>query len=583
MNNWKTLFGIVLALCVLATPALLAPQQTGARVTAQLDTGVVKLGSTVSCTVQVDGAATATLDSIPTIEGMPLVRKGSPSYHHYRSVINRQVTQRRTISWTVQFRPSRVDEFVIPPMRLTVDGKEAFTHELTLTVVADMKGQDLGHLVFIGVPERVYEGQPFTVRMEFGWDLQLNPMVTLANLILPWWNELPGTLEIDGGASSLSVQAAEVSVNSRARVRATELGSQKVDGRDFRVLRVTRTFVATRAGSLDFPQSWLEFGKVNRGFLTRETREVYHVGAPGFSIEVRPLPTEGQPFDFSKGVGHFEAKAEVNRRDVDVGESIRLTVDWTGEANLKFFELPAPSRLEAFDGFRSYGSTNDRFYGDRRRVVYDLAPLSPEIHEIPPVPLVVFDPELEEYTVVTTPAIPIRVRALEGAVGLSGEGDDDGSALFTHDIQTQPERGDEGSGPGGGTVFGAWGSLTALWLVSRTIVRRRGDPDAPAARRRRGARRKLSRELRRAKSAGVQSQTLFEFLGARSGEAPEAWEGRDVSTWLVARDLDLESEAARELIVLTGELDRRHWAEDDAPLEESRVTAVADRLLKEGF
>ncbi len=583
MKYWKNIFVVVVALCALATPALPAPQQTGPRVTAQLDTGVVKLGSTVSCTIQVDGAATATLDSIPTIEGMPLVRRSSPSYHSYRSIFNGRVTERRTISWTVFFRPSRVDEFVIPPIQLSVDAKEVFTRELTLTVVADLKGQDFGHLVFIGVPERVYEGQPFTVRMEFGWDLQLNPMVDLANLILPWWNELPGTLEIDAGASSLSVQTAEVSVNSRVRVRATELGSQKVDGRDFRVLSVTRTFVATRAGSLDFPQSWLEFGKGRRGLFGREAREVYHVGAPGFSIEVRPLPTEGQPFDFSKGVGRFEARAEVSRRDVDVGESIRLTVDWTGEANLEFFELPDPSRLEAFDGFRSYGSTNDRFYGDRRRVVYDLAPLSPEIHEIPPVPLSVFDPDLEEYTVVTTPAIPIRVRALEGAVGLSGEEGDDGSALFTHDIQTQPERGDEGGGPGGGAVFGAWGSLTALWLVSRTIVRRRGDPDAPAARRRRGARRKLGRELRRTKSAGAQSQALFEFLGARSGEAPEAWEGRDVSTWIIARDLDLESEVARELVQLTGELDRRHWAGDDAPLEESRLTSVADRLLKEGF
>lgn len=587
--TWKTLFAAWLALCALAAPAFLDPQRSGQgpQVTAQLDTGVVKLGSEVTCIVTVESAQQATLDGVPSVEGLPVVRTGGPSRRSFTSIFNGQVTERRTTSWTITFRPSQVGELVIPPMPLTVDGKEAFTRELTLSVVADLKGEELGHLAFVDAPDHVYEGQPFSLRLELGWDVALyenKPSSTefFANLVLPWWDELPGTIEVDSGASTLSARVVNVPVNQRVVARAIDLGQREIRGRAFRVLSVTRSFVATRSGELDFPQSWLEFGR-ETGSLLRRQRETYYVGAPGFSIEVRTLPTDGQPFDFSKGVGHFDVTADVSRRDVDVGESIRLTVDWSGDANLEFFDPPDPSRLAAFEGFRSYGSTNDRFYGDRRRVVYDLAPLSEDIHEIPPLPLVVFDPEVEKYVTVSTPAIPIRVRPLEGAVGLTADGEEEGSALFTHDIQTEPESSGGEGGPGGGTVLGAWGSLAALWLASRTIVRRRGDPDAPAARRRRAARKKLGRELRGARTAGEQAQALFEFLGARSGELAEAWEGRDVAAWFRARELRVKAETASELAALTAELDRRHWAGDDAPLEPARVTAIADRLLEEGL
>jgi hypothetical protein len=348
------------------------------------------------------------------------------------------------------------------------------------------------------------------------------------------------------------------------------------------MLTLSRTYVATRSGRLDFPQSWLEFGTVRRGVF-RDDRELYYVGAPAFSIEVVPLPEDGRPFDFSGGVGRFAVEADVSRRDVDVGESIKLTVDWTGDANLEFFALPDPSRMDAFKDFRVYGTTNERFYGDRRRVVYDLAPLSADIFEIPPLPLSIFDPDSERYTEVTTDAIPIRVRALEGAVGLSGEEGEGDSALFTHDIQTQSEEGSEGGGPCGWILFGAWCSLTACWLAGRTIVRRRGDPDAPAARRRRAARKKLQRGLHGASGAGEQAQVLFEFLGARSGEASEAWEGRDTNGWFADRDLELDSETEYALSALTSELDRRHWAGDDSPVPGEEILTIADRLLKEGF
>lgn len=583
MNRTTTLLQLVLGLCFfLALPAN-ASSAAEAKVTAQLATGVVKFGGVVICKVQVEGAKSASLEEIPEIEGLRLEQRSGPTINESRSFINGRFAYSRTLTWVVTFRPEAQGDFVIPPMRLTVDGKTLFTSEQTLSVVEDMTGQELGYLEFFDVPERVYEGQPFTIRMNFGWDTKLDSMVNVANLILPWWNELPGTLEVESELGGLNSPMTEVQVNSRARARALNIGEQTVRGKPFRVLQVTRSYVATRAGTLSFPQSWLEFGHIRRSAFSAQQKETYHVGVPAFTIVVRTLPESGRPPEFSGGVGTFEVQADVNRRDIDLGESIKLTVDWTGSANLEFFELPNPARLDAFEDFRVYGTTNERFYGDRRRVVYDLAPKSASVGEIPPLPLVVFDPKLESYITVETQPIPIRVRAIEGVMGLEDIDGDGKPALAARDIQGPEDVQPASSGLSSSVLAVAWVGVPFLWLLARTRVRRRGDPAAPAARRRRAARRKLNRQLARASSAKEQALALHEFLAARSGELPTAWEGRDLEAWSTATDREVSEQALREYRAVARRLDERRWAGDDSKLEDNLVLSMADTLIGEGL
>jgi hypothetical protein len=559
-----------------------SPLQSSPRVTAQLTTGVVKLGSEVACGVQVDGANTASLEEVPKVDGLILVRTSGPSIQDTFSSFSR-MSRKRTHNWMLTFRPEAEGKYKIPPMRLIVDGKEVFTRELTLDVIKDLTGEELGHLEFSGVPEYVYEGQPFTVRMKFGWDLQFDAQVNFANLILPWWSELPGTLEVESGVGGVSNQGTiEIQVNSRIRVRAREVAQEKIGSQDFRMLEISRSFVATRSGRLDFPMSWLEFGTVRRRAFS-EDRKSYHVGSPAFSLDVRVLPERGRPPEFSGGVGSFAVKAEANRRDVDLGESIKLTVDWTGDANLEFFELPNPARLAEFVDFRVYGTTNERFYGDRRRVVYDLAPKRADVNEIPPLPLVVFDPLTKSYRSVSTTPIPIRVRAIEGLTELTLEGNDEGPGLVARDIQSQEEVGSEVQGVRGPLIFGSALSMLIVWLVVRKGVRRRGDPASPIARRRRLARKQLRQGLRRAKGAGEQARVFQEFLGARSAERPAAWEGRDLEVWLLESDVELPEPLVVEMRKIAHDLDTRRWAGDDEVLDSGRILRAADVLMKEGL
>ena len=123
-----------------------------------------------------------------------------------------------------------------------------------------------------------------------------------------------------------------------------------------------------------------------------------------------------------------------------------------------------------------------------------------------------------------------------------------------------------------------------LWFGLRTLVRRRGDPDAPAARARRAARRALQRGLAGAKTASDQARALEAFLGARSGEHAQAWIGRDPLAWSAGFVRPrLSEESAKSLKGLMGRLDERAWARGDAPIETAEIERAADEVLEGGL
>jgi hypothetical protein len=600
--TWAALALFVCALSPIAratriAPATLVQRRADVEVTASLSEAVVKLGAALQLNVRVDGrVAAARVVSLPTVEGLSIGPVGSPSSHQTVQIINGRRQVSRSMRWAIPVRPQELGDFTITGVGIEIDGTRYVTDEQQLRVVPDMQGDDLGSFEF-DHPERVYEGEPFTLTMTFGWDAAINDQVNYANLSLPWLGQLPGTLALGSKTKGLA-RTIEINLNSRQRVEVESLGTTEIDGRKMRLLRLQKRYAAGRPGTLDFPTSHLEFGSVReRGFFRdREVAKSFYKRAPGFSIEVLELPEEGRPFDFTGAVGRFDVVADVDRREVDAGESIKLTVEWTGEANLEFFDPPDPSRIPGFEDFRVYGQT-DRKSFDRRTVIYDIAPISDIVTEIPPLPLSVFDTEEEGYTLVTTRSIPIRVHALAGSSGNDAEAGRERVELDILDIQTGSSGAEGTMRPGAKTTLAGLFGLPLAWLGLRTLVRRRGDPASREARLRRGARKRLARELGAAQRACDEASALLRFLAARTGEAEQAWLGRDVIEHLAGErsgegpdeDADkdsvpsLSTEDARALEALLARLDERTWAGDDKPVGSQEILSVADRLMKGGL
>jgi hypothetical protein len=290
-------------------------------------------------------------------------------------------------------------------------------------------------------------------------------------------------------------------------------------------------------------------------------------------------------------VGTLEAIAVADRRDVDLGDSIKLKVEWSGDGNLEFFDLPDLGRLPAFEGFRSYGATDELRQRFARVATFDLAPLDPGLTEIPAVPLWVFDPEQDRYRLVETRPIPIRVRALAGSGGL----EDEAGAVRAEDIRDLwtaplaaatggPEPGRGRSGVPLGLGLGATGGLLLAWGLLRRPLRRGSDPAAPLERRRRRALRQLGRDLGRAASPDQRYLALCAYLAARTREQAEAWVGRDPLAWwregaYGRADAEPPAELG-ELVADLGALERAAFGPDveaGSP-DDGRLLGLARRL-----
>jgi len=572
----RTLLQLAL-MSLVSAPAL---AQNGVQVNARLSSGIVKLGSPAALVLEVEGASNVQVSEPPTVEGLRIGRAGSPSREDWMQFINGRRTSSTTFKWSFPITADKKGEFKIPPLEVTADGKLCRSNEVWLRVVEDLQGEQLGRFE-IHAPSTVIEGQPFTVELLFGWDTRAD--VNRANLSLPWYGELGGVVELDPPVPEPGSKRVDgVMINNDGRYVAEALPNTKVEQQgEFTQLRIRRRFLASRAGKLEFATSHLEFGRVNEGFLVQREARLYYKRFPDFAIDVIALPEAGRPLDFSGAVGALHASARADRTDVDVGDSIKLNVEWTGEGNLEFFTPPELDRLDAFEGFRVFGKT-ERKTAERRTLTYDLAPTNDKLKQIPPVPLSVFDPKQNAYVTISTQPVPIRVRPLKHSTTLSDESAGTAGVLDIQDIQTEPATAQAPFAPGSALV----GSVLALcacgWLAGRTLVRQNGDPASPRLRARRRARRTLGRELARATKASEQAQALHRFLAARSGERSEAWVGRDFEAWRTARPESERpsAEDGRALAALEAEFDAHIWAGTDAPLERARVLAVADQLLK---
>ncbi len=566
-----------------ATP----PIQSQARVNARLSSGVVKLGSEVTLIATVENAAFADVRPLPAVDGVKLgAWSNPPSRLSSKAIINGRASRSDELTWTATLRPLRKGEFTIPALEFSVDGGVQRTQPLSLTAVEDLKGEELGVFTIRSSSTKVVEGQPFTIEMTFGWDAALGDRINWANLSLAWWGQLSGAIENDPPPPAAGTSMVEIVLNTTDKLRVEQLQRGEARGRAFRMFRMQRSFTPTRAGALEFPSSWLEFSRVEDSgdiFSRRRDRvESYFVKSEPLIIDVVALPEAGRPADFGGAIGNFTVHASAEPRDVDAGESIKLKVEWSGSGNLEFFSAPEPSRSESFNGFRVYGKTETKTF-DRRSVTYDLAPKSAEVKEIPPIVLPVFDPLTTRYGVVSSAAIPIKVRALARASGLSDPsfGFVAKSDLLDVDSVLTEERG--APGPGKTSVITAFAALPLLWLALAGIARRRGDPWAPEAKRRRRARQQLARELAGAQSSRAELEALQNFLGARTAERPEAWQGRDIGAWFARQTHQVPPEAVLELERLVHDLEAAAWGGVGRPAVRERALQLAQALERGGL
>lgn len=389
---------MVVALSVFSLTAL-----ADVSVVATVDQRRVTFGESIALTVAVQGAQSGTQPMIPAVDGLAF---SGPSTQQSMSWINGQTSQ--SVNYVYQVTPTRVGEFTIPAVELTIAGKSYRTEPITLSVEKGAVDADLSRTLFGRVQfeaRQVYLGQtsPLNVMLFARQDLPIK------------------------GVSGFQYQADGLSYKFLPNLKS---GTKVINGETFNVLIIEGAVSPAQSGTLRFGPSVLKaqirvqkrrnqtpFDEpmFDQFFGNVEMREM-PVTIDEFPIEVLPLPEQGKPANFAGAVGQWNLEVSAKPTEVAVGDPITLTVKISGDGNI---DTVPPLKLEAVDAFKAYDPTakttkNELGTQGERVMQQVLIAKDTNAKQLPAVSLAYFDPVAKQYKTAGQGPFKLLVKAGTG-------------------------------------------------------------------------------------------------------------------------------------------------------------------------
>ena len=351
---------------------------------------------------------------------------GGPNRSSSMSWVNGNMTQSLSLSYYLQ--AVEEGEFEIGPAKMKVDGKVVESNALKIRVIKGKQASggktqgDGGQQAAQNQPETLFGKLELSKRnVDRGEEIiavhKIYSRVSVVNLEgmeLPsfegFWKE-----DIDPGAQ-------------------IQMKDEVVDGVMYQVLEMKKTILyPQKAGEIEIPATPVDL--VVRQQSGRRSRSIFDmlgggyqnvrasVLIPGATLNVKDLPMQGKPSDFSGLTGNFDLKTEVNRTELKSNETIDLKITISGDGNLyqvRAPELDLPPDIEAYDP-----KTSDRIkvngsgISGSRTFEYLLIPRYAGEFELGPFTFSYYDPQKNDYVTKKSDAIILNVEKGEGEESVS--------------------------------------------------------------------------------------------------------------------------------------------------------------------
>ena len=408
--------GRALALLALL-PGALAAQDV--RVDTRVSPASAQVGDivVVDITIFTGGPTPEAIDMPQLPSGLRLTGSSDFTEYAFRLPGGRQRTTRRELTITT-VAPGH---YVIPPIAVRVGGATYRSRPLRFDIApayasapggagnsAGSSGDDV-LLQSWATPDTVFVGQQVTVRADalFSEDIR---------------GRLAGAPQYDA-PSAPGFWVYDLPGNDAPQQRP-------MNGRIYEAQTFRRAFFPLAAGHLVVPGAHLSYA-VRRGFLSGP--EYYDLRGDELPVVVRPLPAAGRPASFSGAVGHYAASARVQPANVGAGEAATLTLEVTGEGNIKAVAPPKVPDIAGVEIFPPAEDADvrpaDAAVGGAKRFTWVLVPSKPGPLVIPALELPYFDPGQRRYEVARTEPLELTVVPSALAGPAAGSGAASGAAL----------------------------------------------------------------------------------------------------------------------------------------------------------
>ncbi|MCH3881612.1 BatD family protein [Tenacibaculum aquimarinum] len=335
---------------------------------------------------------------------------GGPSQSVSQSWINGKASFSQSYTYIIE--PKRQGEFNIPSASIEIEGKTLQSKPVKIIVTGAVKvpknpndpnyiAEQNIHLVAEISKSRPYVGEGIYVeyRLYFSENVGIyDNAITQAPQYNGFWNQEIKLNGIQAKIGEYNGERYRYAVLHKAYLIPTKSGKLTVDPMKMDIV------VAVPTGRGDF------FGNP----ITRQVRRDF--ASARKTIQVKDLPLENKPEDFTGAVGEFSFDVTLSKNTLKANESSQIKVGVKGKGNLKLFELPTietPEELEVYAPERkekvSVGA------GGLRGEVYDLYTVVPEYkgkYKIPNTSFSYFNPKEKAYQTITTEDLYVDV--LEG-------------------------------------------------------------------------------------------------------------------------------------------------------------------------
>lgn len=605
---------------ILCAMASIAPAQ-GIQLNASVDQARVEVGSIIVYSLEISSVSQMNANpTMPDFGGLQVVNANGPFRENRMTIINGSSNVSTILRW--QLRAPTQGTFTIGSSQLEYGGRTYRSRPITVTVTMqappiipdDLKhegilpaqsnnaavNKQLNGRLFLRVEvsdKKPYVSEPVLVTYKIYWDnipirgLQYpNEQLKAGGGLLDERFRAQG--DIQPVTETHGDRAYQVAPILQYTLTPTQPGDAEI-GAYFVAVQLP---VQRQSGRGPFDDSF--FGDP----FGANTMQVQLPSAP-VKLEVRPLPTDGQPANFSATVGSFTLKASADRSTMRQDELLTLDVTLEGRGAV---ELASPPRFPDNDAFEVVDQTARMdtarpkdYVGGTKHFQYSLRPRKFGRIQVPSISYPVFDSEREAYRTLRTDPVPVTVQPLPQ--GVAAEPAAPGGASVTRKVGNGPQLNFVqaiGSVRHGRVEPAMESPLMWLFLVGGSALIlamwyrdwRRATLD-PAAARRNGAWRAFEKRLRRIKAkggdgrnaevAGAFEHAVRNLIADHYNTSAEGMTRDEIARLLAGSNLTREQVAR-----LLERLDACAWASYspvDSPIDVRAWSEETRAVLREGL
>ena len=329
-----------------------------------------------------------------------------PSTSSSTTIINGKMTRENT--YTYYLRAKRVGIYTIGPAKVTVKGKEYFSGNTTIQVLksapqvtssqsAEGKARQNVFLELELSNTQPYAGEQIVAayKLYFSQDIR-SPQLLKNPSFTGFWHE-----DFDLGDNYPIERVLrdgkpfQVATLKKILLIPQRSGNLTIDGMDLEVP------VAIPTNQRDF------FGRVQSRIINIICSTESKV------LQVKELPLEGKPSNFSGAVGNFQFSTRLDRDSIQANESATLSMRVSGAGNLRMIELPKfkiPNDLEAYEPkFKESIELKSEGLNGYRRVEHLLIPRNKGTYKVRTESFNFFNPNTKAYVIVDKPSFTLTV------------------------------------------------------------------------------------------------------------------------------------------------------------------------------